>query len=679
MIHILGYITWNVSPFIYEGEHFAIGWYGTLWTLGLMLWILSQWIIYHHESIPSEYVWCKFLYMCLGVLIGARIGHCWFYEWHLTENPIHFLGMDFRYRNIYIEKPWLMFDIRNGVHGLSSHGGACGLLIAALLLNRTFKTGLIWMFDRAVFGVCLCGACIRLGNLFNSEIYGVATAMPWGFIFVNRGDTFPSHPTQIYEMLYCLVTFAILTFLYCKYDAGKYNGLLFGIFMICIFATRIGLEFIKNDQEPFEANIWLNMGQWLSIPFVLWGIYLVVKSLKEGKQPVRVPQGLTDHIKKKKGRNVTILLLVVMLASCNQPTHIKNAYSGQYSIQKELDDEFILEGLSNTIMYSKCIFFHYTSVGSDGAIDTLSAVLTLNRNCWKRGTVKGLTLWNRPTITADRDCPSGGNLIAEPLIAKYTHTAIVSPDLRGFGCNGKPQAYCYAEVNGKATADALFVAEKILDSIGIARRDNTLYNIGYSQGAQTALAALPYFNSFSLVKTFLGEGIYDLVAYYKQAIDSGFIEIPADIPLTLVTAIEYAGANLNYSQCFADSSQWSLVEDVNSKQYSFPELNRRIHTHQLRSILAPQLCDSTTTEYAELTEALHKMSYIPYHHMEMNNTIYIFHSTTDKIMPLSQSLSIESILKDSCGLEVHHKYKDYGSHDGAILPFVKYVVLKMVF
>ncbi len=679
MLPLLNYITWDVSPFIYEGEHFAIQWYGTLWCIGLMLWIASQLIIYKHESIPSEYVWYKFLYMCLGVLIGARIGHCWFYEWHLTNNPIHFLGMDFWYRNIYIEKPWLMFDIRNGVRGLSSHGGACGLLIAALLLDRKFKTGLIWMFDRAVFGVCLCGACIRLGNLFNSEIYGVATSVPWGFIFVNRGDPFPSHPTQIYEMLYCLITLAILIFLYCQYDAGKYNGLLFGVFMICIFATRIGLEFIKNDQEPFEANIWLNMGQWLSIPFVLWGIYLVVKSLKEGKQPARVPQGLTEHTKKKKKRNATILLLALILASCNQPARMENTYRGQYSIQKELDDEFLLEGLSNQIMYSKCIFYHYTSENSDGVTDTLSAVLTINRNCWKRGIVKGLTLWNRPTITAERDCPSSGNLIAEPLIAKYTHTAIVSPDLQGFGCNNKPQAYCYAEKNGRAAADALYAAYKILDSVGITCRDNTLYNIGYSQGAQTALAALPYFSQFAEVTSFFGEGIYDLTAYYNQAIDNDSIEIPADIPLSLITAIECGGAELDYAKCFADSSQISLVTDALSKQYTFPELNRRVHYKQLSRILSPQLCDSTTAEYAELTEALRKMSYIPYRQISGNNTVYLFHSTTDKIMPIEQSFGIESTLKDSCSLDAHHKYKDFGSHDEAILPFVKYVILRMIF
>jgi len=673
---VLNYIIWDVSPFIYEGDHFAISWYGTLWTIGLIFWIASQWMIYKHESIPSDYVWYKFFYMCLGVLIGARIGHCWFYEWHMTEDPIHFMGMDLFYRNIYIEKPWLMFDFRHGIHGLSSHGGACGLLIAALLLNRKFKTGIIWMFDRAVFGVCLCGACIRLGNLFNSEIYGVATTMPWGFIFVNNGDTFPSHPTQIYEMLYCLITFALLTYLYCRRDAGKYNGLLFGVFLICIFATRIVLEFIKNDQEQFESHLLLNMGQLLSIPFVLWGIYLVIKSLKEGKQPAIVPQGV-QHVKAKPVvRRANLIALVIVFASCQPTPKFETDYQGQVMVLKEIDDEFILEDGINSTAHSKCVFYNYTSVNQDGIKDTLSAVLIINQNNWKRKSVKGLTIWNRPTITADKDCPSNMNLIAEPVIAKFSHTAVISPDLQGFGCNTKPQAYCYARKNGRAAADALFAALKVLDSIGFSYGDK-LYNIGYSQGAQTALAALPFFNQIE-TETFLGEGIYDLNAYYNEAIENDFVEIPANIPLTLISAVECAGAKLSYTQCFADSMQVQLVDYALSKQYSFPELNAYVGSSRLSKILSQQLCDTTTEEYAELKNALKKMSFIPYDQIGKWNRVYLFHSTTDCIMPITQSQFVETKLKELSSAKVYRKYDDFGSHDETILPFVKYVLIRIL-
>ena len=673
---LLNYITWDVSPFIYEGEHFAIGWYGTLWVLGLILWIVSQHVLYKHESIPSEYVWYKFLYMCCGVLIGARIGHCWFYEWHLSNNPIHLWGMTFPYRNIFIEKPWLMFDFSRGVHGLASHGGACGLLIAALLLNRKFKTGIIWMFDRAVFGVCLCGACIRLGNLFNSEIYGVATTMPWGFIFVNNGETLPAHPTQIYELLYCLITFVILTYLYCKYDAGKYNGLLFGVFMVCVFATRIGLEFIKNNQEQFESELWLNMGQLLSIPFVMWGIYLIVKSLKEGKQSARVPQGVHPNHNKSQLRNLMLIFVIIGMTACQEGPSMDCNYQGEYFIQKEIDDQFVFDETSNQVITSKCIIYHYTSLNSAGIKDTLSAVLTICGNCWERQSVRGITLWNRPTITKHNDSPSAMNLVAEPLVAKYTHTAVISPDLQGFGCSNKPQAYCYAEVNGRASADALFAAEKILDSIGVQYRNN-YYNIGYSQGAQTALAALSFFKG-AKVKTFLGDGIYDLVDYYNQALETDFIAIPADIPLTIVTAVECVGAKLEYNQCFLNRSYLQSIDDVNSKQFSFSELNGRFNTHRLTDILSPQLCDTTAGAYKELVKALQRLSYIPYSHIQDQHTIYLYHSTTDLIMPMEQSQTAEAILKDSCTAKVYHKYDDFGSHDAAILPFVRYVILRCI-
>ena len=674
MLSVLNYITWDVSPFIYEGEHFAIGWYGTLWTVGLILWILSQWVIYKHESIPSEYVWYKFLYMCLGVLIGARVGHCWFYEWYLADEPFSFLGMTFSYRNIFMEKPLLMFDFSHGVQGLSSHGGACGLLIAALLLNRKFQTGIIWMFDRAVFGVCLCGACIRLGNLFNSEIYGIATTMPWGFVFVENGETFPSHPTQIYEILCCLITFALLTYLYCKYDAAKYNGLLFGVFMVCIFLTRICLEFIKNDQKTFESNLLLNMGQLLSIPFVIWGVYLIVKSLKDGKQPVRVPHGVKVSKDRTRSHKLKCIGLVVLFASCQHSPSLENNYKGQYFIQKEIDDDFIIDERINHVTHSKCIIFNYTSVDTEGVTDTLSAVVTIGRNCWMRKSVKGVTLWNRPTITADYDCPSAMNLIAEPILAQYTHTAIVSPDLQGFGCNRKPQAYCYAERNGKAAADAMFAAMQILDSMGVTC-GTEVNNIGYSQGGQTALAALPYFGG-TKVKTFLGEGIYDLVGYYNQAIEKDSIAIPADIPLILVTAIECAGAKIEYAQCFADTTFMKSIEDVASKQYSFAELNGRVRTRQLSRILSSQLCDSTTEAYKELVNALEKMSYIPYRQIQNQLIVYIYHSTTDYIMPVAQSQALESVLREACSIKAHHKYGDFGSHDEAILPFIKYVLVR---
>ena len=224
--------------------------------------------------------------MVLGVIIGARIGHCWFYEWHYTDDPIQLFAWNIHYRNPYVEHPFELLKIWEG--GLSSHGGAIGLIIAAWGLNKKhfskekkFNTSLVWIFDRLVIGVCITATCIRLGNLMNSEIYGGPTSLPWGFIFVRDGQTEPCHPTQIYEMLYCITAFVVTWLMYWKGQCYKRQGLIFCVFLEIIFVTRFLLEFIKNDQEAFEANMTLNMGQWLSVPFILWGIYLIVRACRQ--------------------------------------------------------------------------------------------------------------------------------------------------------------------------------------------------------------------------------------------------------------------------------------------------------------------------------------------------------------------------------------------------------------
>ncbi len=294
---VIASIVWTIDPIALHLGSLEIRWYGILWAvgLGLALWIQER--LYKNEHLPTDWSDKLFFYMTIGVIVGARLGHCFFYEWYDVNSyaaefyginePVHFLGLTFNYRNPYIENPFKLLKIWEG--GLSSHGGAFGLIFMAWLLSKKhFHTGLVWIFDRLVIGVCLCATCIRLGNLMNSEIYGTATTMPWGFQF--NGDTYAdgsplySHPTQIYEMLYCIVAFIVCWWLYWKHEAYKYNGLIFGVFLIIIFLTRFGLEFIKLDQEAFEANHVLNMGQWLSIPFIIWGIWLIVRALKSGKE-----------------------------------------------------------------------------------------------------------------------------------------------------------------------------------------------------------------------------------------------------------------------------------------------------------------------------------------------------------------------------------------------------------
>ena len=302
---ILNYITWDVDPILIHFGDGGIRWYGLLWAVGLYLcWIVNE-RMYKRENCPKEWADQLFFWMAAGVIIGARIGHCWFYEWHdvtlptmkaycqymgISTDPVQIFGWTINYRNPYIEHPFKLLKIWEG--GLSSHGGAFGLLTAAWLLNKKvfskepkFHTSLLWIMDRLVVGVCVTATLIRLGNLMNSEIYGTPTDLPWGFIFVRDGQTEPCHPTQIYEMLYCIVGFMVTWLMYWKGKAYKREGLLLGVFLEIIFFTRFMLEFIKNDQELFEAGHVLNMGQVLSLPFVIWGIYLIIRAYKRPALP----------------------------------------------------------------------------------------------------------------------------------------------------------------------------------------------------------------------------------------------------------------------------------------------------------------------------------------------------------------------------------------------------------
>ena len=280
---MLQYIVWDVDPVCFSLGPLTVRWYGVMWALGIWLVLFIMGKIYKKEQIAEPLLDKLFIYVLLGAVIGARLGHCLFYEWHLLENPVEFLGITFNYGNEYLLKPWKLIAIWEG--GLASHGGAIGILLAVWLYNKKWlKRGFVWLLDRLIIGIALCGACIRFGNLMNSEIFGFPTSLPWGFMFVRSYEWQTlyagqaCHPTQIYEMIYCLVTFIVCGLLYKKYDAGKKVGLLLGIFWIGIFGTRFVLEFIKNNQEAFESSFILNMGQLLSLPFIVWGIYLIINA-----------------------------------------------------------------------------------------------------------------------------------------------------------------------------------------------------------------------------------------------------------------------------------------------------------------------------------------------------------------------------------------------------------------
>lgn len=285
IVNHLASVVWDVDPILIHFGNGGVRWYGLLWAVGIYICYLVQVKLYANENCPKDWAEKIFVWMALGVIIGARVGHCWFYEWHLTNNPIQIFGWTINYRNLYIEHPLEMLKIWEG--GLSSHGGAFGLMFAAWLLNKKhfskkpeYHTSMVWIFDRLVIGVCITATLIRLGNLMNSEIYGGPTDLPWGFIFVREGQSEPHHPTQIYEMLYCIVAFVVTWLMYWKGKCYKREGLIFGVFLLIVFVTRFALEFIKLDQEEFESHFALNMGQVLSIPFIIWGVWLIVRAIR---------------------------------------------------------------------------------------------------------------------------------------------------------------------------------------------------------------------------------------------------------------------------------------------------------------------------------------------------------------------------------------------------------------
>jgi len=249
-------IIWDPSPELFRIGAIAVRWYGLFFALSFVLGYYLFLKFFKTEQVPVEELDLLTMYMVVGTIVGARLGHCFFYE------PQYFLS-----------HPVEILYIWNG--GLASHGAAIGILLALRVFSKKVQRPFLWVVDRIVIVVALAGAFIRLGNLMNSEIYGNATNLPWGMIFTLRGETLPKHPTQIYEALWCLIIFTILYLMYQRKRGKTVNGSLFSLFLILLFTFRFFVEFIKEPQEAFEATMALNMGQILSIPFVLAGILLL--------------------------------------------------------------------------------------------------------------------------------------------------------------------------------------------------------------------------------------------------------------------------------------------------------------------------------------------------------------------------------------------------------------------
>lgn len=330
---MLSFITWDVDPEAFSIFGREIRWYGILWAFGVLAtaYVVQQ--MYKAEKLPEKWFDSLFVYVVTGLLIGARLGHCLFYE------PLE-----------YLSNPISLIEVWKG--GLASHGGAVGMVIgvclyslkitnkklnwkhvligavggfvlaggikyaitpntpdanlgiaflglsvgvAVAMLYNAYSTA-IQTLDRLVVGVAIGATSIRLGNLMNHEIYGGFLDRPWAFRFITNLEEWkkgaepiysqPSHPTQIYEALTYFCIFLIGMFLFYKTKAKTKTGLILGISLIGIFLSRFFVEFIKNTQVDYESDMLLNMGQLLSIPFIIWGIWLVWNALRNNKEGI---------------------------------------------------------------------------------------------------------------------------------------------------------------------------------------------------------------------------------------------------------------------------------------------------------------------------------------------------------------------------------------------------------
>lgn len=269
-------IVWNANPDLISFGPITIRWYGLMFAIGFLLGYMIVARMFRHEGAPEKWLGTLLIYLIVATVVGARLGHVFFYQWdyysqHLSEIP----------------KVW--------EGGLASHGGAVACMLAVCLFSWfTAHKPVSWTMDKVVIPIALTGGLIRLGNLMNSEIYGTVTDLPWGFIFVRDGQTLPMHPTQIYEATAYFVLFGLLMWMYWKRNAEERPYLITGVFFLWVFAARFLIEFVKNPQEEWEASMTLNMGQLLSIPFIIFGLGCIVYAMMRPRQHFEFPDKFSD-------------------------------------------------------------------------------------------------------------------------------------------------------------------------------------------------------------------------------------------------------------------------------------------------------------------------------------------------------------------------------------------------
>lgn len=281
---MLDFIYWNADPVLFSLGPLSVRWYGLAFAVGLLLGYDMVARMFKHEGAPEKWLGILFIYVVVGMIVGSRLGHVFFYEWPY-----------------YSQHPAEIIQIWNG--GLASHGGTIALFIAVLIFSWTVtKKSPAWTLDKLVIPTALVAGLIRLGNLMNSEIYGGYTELPWGFVFLRNGETMAAHPTQIYEALCYFALFGLLMWMYWKRNAEERPWLITGVFFIGIFLPRFLIEYIKDVQVSSEYDLietyGMNIGQMLSVPFVLLGVGMIWYALSHPRLKMEFPNKFSDAPRK---------------------------------------------------------------------------------------------------------------------------------------------------------------------------------------------------------------------------------------------------------------------------------------------------------------------------------------------------------------------------------------------
>lgn len=266
---VLDFIQWDPDGYLVHFGVLPVRWYSVLLGVGFFTGYLFARLMFKKEQVDRQILESYGLWLIIGVLVGGRLGHCLFYEFdYYIRHPLEII------------KPWegrLGKDaVFTGFSGFSSHGWVIGLLFTLWLNSRLKKIPVLWALDIFAVVIVLAGAFVRIGNLMNSEIIGIPTTLPWGFVF-EKVDALPRHPAQIYEALAYLITFLVTYMVHNRRLHTLPNGTYMGWVFVGVFVSRFLIEFLKEDQVPGEAGMALNLGQLLSIPFILIGLFFIFR------------------------------------------------------------------------------------------------------------------------------------------------------------------------------------------------------------------------------------------------------------------------------------------------------------------------------------------------------------------------------------------------------------------